>query len=223
MFQCRGLGECRMVFSRSERLVKHIRKHTGERPFTCHCSKKFSRLDNLRQHAQTVHADKAAMNEPMMRELTSLHASMTGSAAATTTTTPAATNGKKGSEATMDKALGGPSPFGAEATETAPPAPRRRTVVLSRPKSTQRWEGSPFVEEPPTSGSPFSPPSTHTHTAVGGETPFEVLDHNSSAVLHRHTPLLHQHPRAESPLIPLLWKLPQRSALFIRQRRLSSL
>ncbi|KIK70114.1 hypothetical protein GYMLUDRAFT_67369 [Collybiopsis luxurians FD-317 M1] len=75
-FQCRGFGDCRMVFSRSEHLARHIRKHTGERPFTCHCGKNFSRLDNLRQHAQTVHADKADMNERMMRELGRVHASM---------------------------------------------------------------------------------------------------------------------------------------------------
>ncbi|KAG8934415.1 rRNA-binding ribosome biosynthesis protein rpf2 [Tulasnella sp. 417] len=49
------------------------RKHTGERPFACHCGKQFSRLDNLRQHAQTVHSDKHTENEIMMRELTTLH------------------------------------------------------------------------------------------------------------------------------------------------------
>lgn len=34
------------------------RKHTGERPFQCHCQRRFSRLDNLRQHAQTVHLNE---------------------------------------------------------------------------------------------------------------------------------------------------------------------
>ncbi|KAK7028956.1 Up in starvation [Paramarasmius palmivorus] len=82
-FQCRGYGECRMVFSRSEHLARHIRKHTGERPFTCHCGKQFSRLDNLRQHAQTVHSDKQDQNERMMRDLTSLHASMAAANKAT--------------------------------------------------------------------------------------------------------------------------------------------
>ncbi|KAL5511969.1 USV1 [Sanghuangporus vaninii] len=76
-FQCRGYGDCHMVFSRSEHLARHIRKHTGERPFTCHCGKQFSRLDNLRQHAQTVHSDKQEENERMMRDLTALHTSMT--------------------------------------------------------------------------------------------------------------------------------------------------
>ncbi|KAJ7061879.1 hypothetical protein C8F01DRAFT_1138660 [Mycena amicta] len=77
-FQCAGYGDCRMVFSRSEHLARHIRKHTGERPFTCHCGKQFSRLDNLRQHAQTVHsaAEDKPLNERMMRALAGINASM---------------------------------------------------------------------------------------------------------------------------------------------------
>lgn len=39
-------------------LTSFPRKHTGERPFQCHCSRRFSRLDNLRQHAQTVHVNE---------------------------------------------------------------------------------------------------------------------------------------------------------------------
>jgi hypothetical protein len=39
-------------------MLTFSRKHTGERPFQCHCSRRFSRLDNLRQHAQTVHVNE---------------------------------------------------------------------------------------------------------------------------------------------------------------------
>ncbi|GJC91404.1 C2H2 transcription factor [Colletotrichum higginsianum] len=39
-------------------MTNRVRKHTGERPFQCHCSRRFSRLDNLRQHAQTVHVNE---------------------------------------------------------------------------------------------------------------------------------------------------------------------
>lgn len=54
-FFCTDYPPCKLNFTRSEHLARHIRKHTGERPFQCHCGRRFSRLDNLRQHAQTVH------------------------------------------------------------------------------------------------------------------------------------------------------------------------
>ncbi|KAF7328438.1 hypothetical protein MSAN_02484600 [Mycena sanguinolenta] len=113
----------------------------------------FSRLDNLRQHAQTVHADKAAMNEAMMRELTSLHACMTGGATATTvttpttTTTPAATKGKKGSED------GSPS-------EEAPP-PIEAKAPTKRP-STKRARASVVKREPVEEGLRRQRPGTST-------------------------------------------------------------
>ncbi|KAI5794808.1 hypothetical protein FPQ18DRAFT_304169 [Pyronema domesticum] len=57
-FHCTNYGPCNLSFTRSEHLARHIRKHTGERPFMCHCGRWFSRLDNLRQHSSTVHADE---------------------------------------------------------------------------------------------------------------------------------------------------------------------
>ncbi|KAI1183764.1 hypothetical protein F5B17DRAFT_111729 [Nemania serpens] len=57
-FYCTEYPPCALSFTRSEHLARHIRKHTGERPFQCHCSRRFSRLDNLRQHAQTVHVNE---------------------------------------------------------------------------------------------------------------------------------------------------------------------
>ncbi|OWP03861.1 hypothetical protein B2J93_3343 [Marssonina coronariae] len=57
-FHCTQWPPCDLSFTRSEHLARHVRKHTGERPFQCHCLRRFSRLDNLRQHAQTVHQNE---------------------------------------------------------------------------------------------------------------------------------------------------------------------
>lgn len=65
IFQCVGYDNCNMTFTRSEHLARHVRKHTGERPFQCEfCQKFFSRLDNLRQHKQTVHAFQTTVETP---------------------------------------------------------------------------------------------------------------------------------------------------------------
>lgn len=64
-FFCTDFPPCHLSFTRSEHLARHIRKHTGERPFQCHCSRRFSRLDNLRQHAQTVHVNEDIPTESL--------------------------------------------------------------------------------------------------------------------------------------------------------------
>ncbi|KAI8369606.1 uncharacterized protein BYT42DRAFT_549266 [Radiomyces spectabilis] len=56
VFRCTGFGNCNMTFTRSEHLARHVRKHTGEKPFKCvvpGCGRMFSRFDNMMQHTQT--------------------------------------------------------------------------------------------------------------------------------------------------------------------------
>ncbi|KAJ6454421.1 hypothetical protein C8R45DRAFT_602516 [Mycena sanguinolenta] len=130
-------------------------KHTGERAFTCHCSKQFSRLDNLRQHAQTVHADKAAMNEARMRELTSLHASMTGGApdtsSGTTTSSAASATGAK-----SKKGSDGGSPDSEDAPARAP----TETKAATKRPGAKRARASASVVKREASPSPTFSPTT---------------------------------------------------------------
>ncbi|CCF58717.1 hypothetical protein KAFR_0F01210 [Kazachstania africana CBS 2517] len=69
-FTCHGYGDCHMTFARAEHLARHVRRHTGEKPFECNvCFKHFSRVDNLKQHKETVHAnvfiDEMSNNTPI--------------------------------------------------------------------------------------------------------------------------------------------------------------
>ncbi|KAG1049944.1 hypothetical protein G6F46_012987 [Rhizopus delemar] len=60
-FRCTGYGDCNMVFTRSEHLARHERKHTGEKPYKCiveGCDRMFSRFDNMMQHTQTHDKEK---------------------------------------------------------------------------------------------------------------------------------------------------------------------
>ncbi|KAI8081815.1 uncharacterized protein B0P05DRAFT_62532 [Gilbertella persicaria] len=61
LFKCTGYGDCDMVFTRSEHLARHERKHTGEKPYKCvvpGCNRMFSRFDNMMQHTQTHEKNK---------------------------------------------------------------------------------------------------------------------------------------------------------------------
>jgi len=53
MFRCRF---CRKLFPRSANLTRHLRCHTGERPFACFvCQRRFSISSNMQRHLRQVH------------------------------------------------------------------------------------------------------------------------------------------------------------------------
>jgi len=50
MYPC---PRCQLVFRRQAHRIRHLRIHTGQRPFQCNepgCGKSFNRMDNLRKH-----------------------------------------------------------------------------------------------------------------------------------------------------------------------------
>ncbi|KAK4052983.1 Up in starvation [Microbotryomycetes sp. JL221] len=73
IFRCQGYGDCEMMFFRSEHLARHVRKHTGQKPFKCHCDKSFTRLDNLRQHTLKRHANRPELNASTIAACANVH------------------------------------------------------------------------------------------------------------------------------------------------------
>ena len=51
-FRC-SYADCGWRFARSDELTRHLRKHSGAKPFQCsHCERAFARSDHLALHAR---------------------------------------------------------------------------------------------------------------------------------------------------------------------------
>ncbi|KAI8628104.1 hypothetical protein F5Y19DRAFT_153695 [Xylariaceae sp. FL1651] len=161
-FYCTDYPPCNLSFTRSEHLARHIRKHTGERPFQCHCSRRFSRLDNLRQHAQTVHVNEdipidslAATGTRFQRQIRTDRVRQPGRARASTAGSMGApARGHSKSLSTSSISSVGSNFSAREDVRRRPPP-----LVMADPRFQYTSEGYPYR---PPSPSDFSTPTSAT-------------------------------------------------------------
>ncbi|KAF8985603.1 hypothetical protein BGZ46_003298 [Entomortierella lignicola] len=157
VFQCTGFGDCRMVFTRSEHLARHARKHTGEKPFQCvveGCTRMFSRFDNMVQHTQThtkgAHRETAEgiANKIAIESRRKSEAGLLGSSVAR--------NGGRGAKTKRSSIAVGPS--------SEPLNKGRRERIQSIPMLNMAATASHHRSSTPVLPSPVTPSSTSPHS-----------------------------------------------------------
>ncbi|KAK0648056.1 hypothetical protein B0T16DRAFT_325359 [Cercophora newfieldiana] len=176
-FYCTDYPPCNLSFTRSEHLARHIRKHTGERPFQCHCSRRFSRLDNLRQHAQTVHCNEeipmdslAATGTRFQRQIRTDRVRQTGGRARASTAGsvgPVRGHSKSLSTSSIASVSSIGSAYGANEVRRRPPP----LVMAADPRarhSLESYRGPDGQYYRPPSPSDFSTPTSATFSTGQG-------------------------------------------------------
>ncbi|KAJ5888525.1 transcriptional regulator family: C2H2 zinc finger [Penicillium taxi] len=178
-FFCTDFPPCNLSFTRSEHLARHIRKHTGERPFQCHCSRRFSRLDNLRQHAQTVHVNEEIPGDSLAATGTRFQRQVRTDRVRPPGRARAGTGGSVGGHSRgHSRNLSTSSIASTASTYSQPPELRRRPpplIMSNDPAARSRLGLDPMGEPPRTppgqirgmagpnvAGSPYTPSNMYT-------------------------------------------------------------
>ncbi|KAH7015028.1 hypothetical protein EDB80DRAFT_323321 [Ilyonectria destructans] len=180
-FYCVDYPPCNLSFTRSEHLARHIRKHTGERPFQCHCSRRFSRLDNLRQHAQTVHVNEnipidslAATGSRFQRQMRTDRVRQAGNRARASTGGSAGGPVRGHSKSLSTSSITSMSSVGSTYSTVADARRRPPPLVMADPRSRLSLESyrtateGPYPPYRPASPSEFGTPTSATFSTGQG-------------------------------------------------------
>ncbi|KAH9813404.1 hypothetical protein DFH28DRAFT_1173966 [Melampsora americana] len=108
VFECFLDPKCSETFSRIEHLARHERRHTKAKPFKCHCGKVFSRLDNWRQHKNSLHKSSDVENAETEEILVQVQKGLQSSNKLRTPTMISVTKEGKGPEVKRVKRSGDP-------------------------------------------------------------------------------------------------------------------
>ncbi|KAL4969673.1 uncharacterized protein BDV14DRAFT_187171 [Aspergillus stella-maris] len=182
-FYCTDFPPCNLSFTRSEHLARHIRKHTGERPFQCHCSRRFSRLDNLRQHAQTVHVNEEIPGDSLAATGTRFQRQIRTDRVRPQGRARAGTGGSTGTHSRGHSRNLSTSSIASTASTFSQPAELRRRppplMMANDPGARSRLGLDPMMDTPST------PPSQVRGLPSGGSpyTPSRIYPGNGSPML----------------------------------------
>ena len=132
----------------------------GEKPFACRCGRKFTRLDNLRQHALTIHADEPEANEELFERLA---ANMTRSGVHQPRRQTKHIKGVPNSPRAVTRGpsvlQGSDRPFYDQAAPSLPPPPAYPGGKLNSFRPVSPFEHRSTSSHASASGSPYPQPS----------------------------------------------------------------
>lgn len=188
------------------------RKHTGERPFQCHCLRRFSRLDNLRQHAQTVHLNEdiptdslAATGTRFQRQIRTDRVRSSGARARSSTLGSQGSSYQRGHARNFSgSSIGSVSDFGspedARIRQHQPPLAMAQTTPTRNGLSVDTFGANAASPD-----HPYYPYYTQSNNGYSSPTPVFSADPNSP-VAHAgsQSPITMAHPRGMTWAQPMM-------------------
>jgi len=158
MFYCR---HCPKGFPRYEHMLRHERKHTGEKPFPCPfpgCNRRFSRFDNMKQHLRS-HGENQAEVDALVPQPEKEHPNLSPSSVQSEPTPPSEPLEQEASLTLSSLKRNHAAAFPSESSDY-PPHDHSSPSDIQVPSMNKKVRSQPSSQ--PLSSSPeYSPPTAN--------------------------------------------------------------